>query len=90
MNTYFITYFLDNSDETYQKISHRLRSYPKWAKLFARAWFIRTRRSANRVRDELVDAIEGKGQVIVIDISDSAWSTFKIDEEIIRWMKENI
>lgn len=90
MNTYFVTYLLDNSDETYHKISRRLRNYPKWAKLFARAWLIRTGHSPNRVRDELVDAIEEQGQVVVIEISDSAWSTFKIDEEVIRWMKDNV
>lgn len=43
-----------------------------------------------KVRDELVEAIEGKGQVVVINITDSAWATYDIDENLLEWMKENI
>ena len=40
--------------------------------------------------DNNVKANHGQGQVVVIEVSDSAWSTFKIDGDVIRWMKENI
>lgn len=89
MNTYFITYTLDN-EASYIALSNRLKRYPNWAKLFARAWIVRSYRSSKRVRDDLFEAIEGKGQVVVINITDSAWATYRIDENILGWMKENI
>lgn len=90
MNTYLVTYTLDNSDESYPKISARLKRYPNWAKLFARTWVIKTSRSSKRVRDELAEAIEGEGKIIVINISDSAWATYKMDDRLIDWLKSNV
>ena len=89
MSTYFVTYTLKDSTD-YTKLSKRLKKYPNWAKLFARAWIINTSHSSKKVRDELVEAIEGKGQVVVINITDSAWATYDIDENLLEWMKENI
>lgn len=90
MNTFIVTYTLDDSTESYPKISSRLKGFPKWAKLFARVWIIRTSRSSKRVRDELSDVIEGKGKIVVINITDSAWATYGINDRMIDWMKENI
>lgn len=89
MNTYFVTYTLDDQSG-YTALSRRLKRYPNWAKLFARAWIIKTTRSSKRVRDELIEAIDGKGQIVVINITDSAWATYRIDEDMLDWMKENI
>ena len=90
MNTFLVTYTLDNSTESYDAISSRLKRYPNWAKLFARVWIIRTSRSSKRIRDELSDVIEGKGKIVVINITDSAWATYIIPDNILDWMKENI
>ena len=89
MNTYFVTYTLDDS-ASYTDLSRRLKRYPNWTKLFARAWIIRTSRSSKGVRDELSDVIEGKGKIVVINITDSAWATYGINDRMIDWMKENI
>lgn len=90
MNTLFITYSLDDYGETYDKIRARLKRYPNWAKLFARTWIIRTTHSSRRVRDTLSDVIEGKGHIVVVNITDSAWATYKVDESVLEWMKENV
>ena len=89
MSTYFVTYTLDDP-ASYTMLSKRLKRYPDWAKLFARAWIIKTSRPSKRVRDELTEAIDGKGQIVVINITDSAWATYRIDEDMLEWMKENI
>jgi len=90
MNTFLITYTLDNSTESYNKISSQLKKYPNWAKLFARVWMIKTSRSSKRVRDELSDAINGKGKIVVVNITDSAWATYNINDNVLKWMKDNI
>lgn len=90
MNTFFVTYSLDDYSETYNKIQTRLKRYPNWAKLFARTWIIKTSRSSRRVRDELSEVIEGKGYIVVVNITDAAWATYKVDESVLKWMKENV
>ena len=89
MNAYFVTYTL--SDRTsYEALRRRLKSYPNWGKLFARAWIINTNRSSTRVRDELIEAINGQGQIVVVNITDSAWATCGLEERVLKWMRENI
>ncbi len=89
MNTYFVTYTLEDSS-SYNSLSRCLKRYPNWAKLFARAWIIKTSKSSKRVRDELVQAIDEKGQIVVINITDSAWATYRIGEDMLEWMKDNV
>ncbi len=90
MNTYLVVYTLDDTSDSYAKISTQLKRYPNWAKLFARTWIITTSHSSKHVRDELVEAIEGKGQIVVINITNTAWATYRIDEALLEWMKGNI
>lgn len=90
MNTLLVTYALDDSTESYSKISRRLKRYPDWAKLFNRAWIIKTNKSSRTVRDELSESIEDKGKIVVVNITDSAWAVSNMDNDILTWMKENI
>lgn len=89
MNTYFVTYTLDDQS-SYIALSNRLKRYPNWGKLFARAWIIKTAKPSQKVRDELIEAIDGNGQIVVINITDSAWATYRINEDVLDWMKANI
>ena len=89
MNTYFVTYTLDDQS-SYPALSKLLTRFPNWVKLFARTWIIKSSLSSKRVRDKLIDAIDGNGQIVVINITDSAWATYRINEDILNWMKENI
>ena len=43
-----------------------------------------------RYPDELSEVIENKGKIVVINITDSAWATYRIDNDLLCWMKENI
>lgn len=90
MNTFFVTYALDNAAESYPIISSRLKHYPNWAKLFNRAWIIKTHKSSRTVRDDLSEAIHDKGKVVVINITNSAWAVSGLDSDMLNWMKENI
>ena len=90
MNTLFVTYALDDAVESYSKISSKLKRYTDWVKLFNRAWIIKTNKSSRKVRDELSEVIENKGKIVVINITDSAWATYRIDNDLLCWMKENI
>ena len=67
MSTYFVTYTLKDSTD-YTKLSKRLKKYPNWAKLFARAWIINTSHSSKKVRDELVEAIEAKDHPFFVGV----------------------
>lgn len=90
MNAYIIIYSLENSKEDYSKISKFIKSYPTWAKIFARTWFIAGNDNASDIRDGLSKAVNGNGEIIVIKISNRSWASYKIDKKITNWLKENL
>ena len=53
-------------------------------------WIIRSPYSSSKVRDILSKTIDRKGEIIVINITDAAWATHRIDKKITEWMKENV
>ncbi|MBR1850807.1 MAG: hypothetical protein IJ789_05485 [Bacteroidales bacterium] len=89
MNTIIISYRLD-SEAPYQELRNRIKKYPNWARLFQDVWIIQTRHSVRDVRDDLENAIRGMGEIFVVNITGSAWASYKIDKEMAEWIHENI
>lgn len=90
MNTHIVVYRLDDSSSDYRLISRKIKAYPNWAKIFARTWLIRTNKSTKTVRSELSEVIDGRGSIVVINITDSAWSSFRLEDDMVTWMKEHV
>lgn len=90
MNTHIVIYQLDDSSADYRLISRKIKAYPNWAKLYPRMWLIRTNKSTKSVRTELSDAIDGRGSIVVINITDSSWSSYRLDDDLVTWMKEHV
>lgn len=85
-----ITFKLDDSPALYPLISQELKKFSNWAKLSKSMWIIRSPYSSSKVRDILSKTIDRKGEIIVINITDAAWATHRIDKKITEWMKENV
>lgn len=90
MNTYLVTYLLDNTESDYSRISAKIRSFPHWLKLYPRTWLIRSNMSTRRVRTLLSDSIDGKGTIFVMNVTDSSWASYRLDNDITDWLKENV
>lgn len=90
MKSYIVVYQLENSVNDYSKISEKLKAYSGWAKPFDRTWLIRTDKTAVEIRDELASAIERRGSIMVIKISDASWATSLVQRSINDWMHENV
>ena len=89
MNTILISYRLEqNVDES--QINDRIKRYPNWARIFNRFWIIKTRNGVGSVRDELEYAIHGRGEIFVINVTDSAWASFKLDKDLSKWIHDNL
>lgn len=90
MNTHIVVYQLDDSSSDYKLLSRRIKAYPNWAKLYPRTWLIRTNKTTKSVRTELSEVISGRGSIVVINITDSSWSSFRLEDNMVSWMKEHI
>lgn len=90
MNTYLVTYVLGDYDKYYIPLSTRLKRFPRWAKLFQRTWLIKSRLSANTIRNILSRLIEEDGSLLVIQVTDADWAAFDLKDSVVEWMKKNV
>ena len=89
MNTYLITYNLDDYDRDYLHLSERIKRFPKWVKPFARTWIVKSRLSTGKIRDILSRIIKEEGTIIVVEVTDSKWAGLNLRPSVVEWLKNN-
>lgn len=93
MKTYLISYDLriPESSEDYKILINKIKTYPNWAKPLKSVWFVKTSKTASKVRDDLRSVTDFNDGLLVIEITRSSdWATYGIDKEVTDWMHENI
>ncbi len=90
MDSYLISFSLnDNSD--YDRVSERIRTYSKWARVMDNVWFVLSDSKLTEVRESISSIInENGGSVMVVKVNNDAWGTYSVSKEVTDWMKENI
>lgn len=92
MNSLLISYDVptENSDVIYEKIIQRIKQYGFWAKPLESVWIIKTSKTANEVRDELIQFSAPNIKLFVVDVTSSFWASFNISDKVTDWLKNNI
>lgn len=84
MNTYLIIY----SREDAKPIVDRIKTFREYVHVKNRVWCISTEiKTATEVRDRFKD-ISGIKELLVVDISHSAWAAINLSQDVVYWLKE--
>lgn len=89
MKGQLIVYKLDSGNDD-SKIVEKIKSYSTWARVTDNCWIIVADKSSGAIRDELKEVIEGKGKVLVINVTGQSWGTYAVSKEVTDWMKTNL
>jgi len=89
MNAYLIIYKI-SAEVDESSIINQVKSNHNWAKVSDNCWMVVADKSSANVRDELKSAINGKGSILVINITNQGWGTFAMPKGLTDWMKENL
>ncbi len=90
MDSYLVSFRLSNPED-YDKVSDRLRNYPKWARIMDNVWIVLSDTKLTDVRDSISTVLsEGGGSVLAIKVNHAAWGTYSVDKDVTDWMRENI
>ena len=90
MDTYLISFVLNNHERDYEQISSSIRSYPKWARVVYNTWLVRSENKATEIRSNLAASINNEGHILVMKVSKAGWATYAIGNDVTEWMKENV
>ena len=89
MNTILISYRLEQDTDEFQ-IKDRIKRHPNWARIFNRLCIFKTITGVSSARYEFGYAIQGRGEVFVSNVTDTAWTSFNLDKELSEWFNMNI
>lgn len=92
MKTYLISYDLrvPETSEDYKFLIKFIKTYSFWANPLKSVWLIKTVKSTSKVRDDLRAVTDFNDGLLVIDVTESDWSSYGINKTVTDWMQKNI
>lgn len=73
MKNYLISYDLYKSGQNYDGLISYIKSYSVWAKIHQSVWYIKSNKSSEQIRDELLHYIDCNDSVFVAEMNNAAW-----------------
>lgn len=89
MKSFLISFKLQEQSR-YDNVSSVIRTFPKWACIMDNVWIVCSDEKLVDIREKISNAMDGRGVVIVLNISGNSWGTYAVSKEVTDWMKENI
>ena len=86
MNTIMVEYDLMFPGQKYEAISKYIKQH-SWAKPLASCWLIRTAKSAERVRDDVLALIDANDKLLVTDVTGDEMAWYGLSPDVSEWIK---
>lgn len=92
MSVYLISYDLGSPETSadYEKLIDHIKSFEDWCKPEYSLWLIRTGKSVSTVRDELKELVDGNDRILVVNVTNSTWTSYQLPGKVTEWMKTNM
>lgn len=86
-NCYIINYDL-NKEKNYDELIKAIKSYGNWAKILLSCWAVVTTKSAQEVRDHLLQHMDNDDSIFVVKSGrEAAWRNVICDS---KWLQDNL
>ncbi len=87
MPTFAITYDLMHAGQNYEAIIKKIKSYGSWCHPQQSVWLVRSNKSAQQIRDDLLHVIDKNDRLFVARLTgEAAW--YGLPLEVSNWIKE--
>ncbi|OBW93008.1 CRISPR-associated protein Cas2 [Gallibacterium salpingitidis] len=87
MRNYLISYDLYKSGQNYNKLISYIESYSVWAKIHQSVWYIKSNKSCDQIRNELLACVDYNDSLFVAEMNDAAWNN--LSEGIDKYIYQN-
>ncbi|HIE8455886.1 TPA: CRISPR-associated protein Cas2 [Bacillus cereus] len=89
MHSHLITYDLIGPNRDYDKISEKIKTYPRWAHILESVWVIKSDKSTKEIRDELLSSIDNNDRLFVSRLTGQcSWNN--LNNELSQWLHDNV
>ena len=80
---------LSKPGREYSGLLEYLSSFNSWTRALDSMWLIRTSKSEETVRDELMRFLDSNDRVVVLDVTEDAWAA-NFTSDSTNWMYSNM
>lgn len=90
MRNYLISYDLYKAGQNYDGLISYIKSHQVWAAIHKSVWYIKSNKSVEQIRNELLIYLDENDSVFVTDMNSAAWNNLtEGNGEYIRqnWMR---
>ena len=90
MKIYCVYFDLNEPDQQFDAITHYLSHFNAGVSAGSRAWFVKSTKSPEQIRDEICSLSMPSGfQVVVFEVA-GKWTTCNIRDEVNSWMGKHV
>ena len=89
MKTIQVNYELSEPGRNYDGLLKYLSSFARWTRVLDSMWIIRTTKSEETVRDELMRFVDSDDRVLVLDVTEDGWAA-NFTSDSTNWMYSNM
>lgn len=72
MDSFIVSYDLNNSGKNYDDLITKIKTYSKWAKINKSVWFIKSEKSSTEIRDDLITTMDSDDSIFVAKLAGTA------------------
>ncbi|HDL5836781.1 TPA: CRISPR-associated protein Cas2 [Mannheimia haemolytica] len=87
MRNYLISYDLYKAGQNYDGLISYIKSHQVWAAIHKSVWYIKSNKSAEQIRNELLIYLDKNDSVFVTDMNSAAWN--KLTEGNGEYIRQN-
>lgn len=90
MSVFIVTFGL-TANANNSNVITAIKSEVFWVKISDTVWFVKSDKDRVELRESIFETAKiDLSYLMVIDISNSPWATYGVDQDITTWMKKNI
>lgn len=72
MNSFIVSYDLNNSGKNYEDLISKIKTYSRWAHINESVWFLKSDKKCVAIRDELLAQIDEDDSLFVAELTGAA------------------
>ncbi len=90
MAALLIGYDLNRPGQNYTSLIKEIKALGSCCRPLESTWVVKTPKTVSQVRDLLSGYVDHNDELLVMDVTDTSWASYNLDQDVAAWLKANV
>lgn len=90
MAALLIGYDLNRPGQNYTSLIKEIKALGSCSCPLESTWVVKTPKTVSQVRDLLSGYVDRNDELLVMDVTDTSWASYNLDQDVAAWLKANV